>query len=637
MSDQEYPPIDQYAFLSDCHTSALIGPDGAVEWLCVPRFDGASIFGRVLDRLRGGFWKVDVVGARVSRREYCPESLVLRTYWDSDDGSVTIHEFLATATRSGSDEMNAVGRLVREVTCTRGRVRLRSQLRARPDYGRREATWAVAGECFVERSGVSVSADPASALAASGARSEEAALRGTESVLSEGESAAFALDYLGAGTEPITLDEAERLRRNSVRAWGTWSDHSDYEGARAAQVRHSAVVLRGLLFDENDALLAAPTTSLPEWPGGPRNWDYRYVWHRDASLVVLELLRLGHEEDAERYLRSLLGQCTGAADWLRPMFAIDGGGVPAESTLDHLDGYAGSRPVRIGNRAEAQHQLDVYGHILDAAYTYHQVTGKLTESDTEILWRVVSAARRHWREPDAGIWEVQGSERHWTHSKVYTWACFDRAIRLAELTDDPAAPVDEWRRERDLVRADVLANGFDRRAGSFVQSYGSTNVDASLLRIPILGFVDGDDPRVLRTLERIDAELGDGTGLIRRYDPEATEDGMDSPEGAFLLSSFEMVTALVLAGRTIEAEQRFSALLERAEPLGLFSEQMRADGTMLGNFPQAFTHLGIIQAAVNIDEAGRRDALHDWAERRHVGREEPRLSTALEDNAQTPE
>lgn len=608
MSGAGYPPIGDYAFLSDCHTAALVAPDGSVEWMCVPRFDGPSIVGRILDRDRGGAWEVGVAGAEIVQRAYVPETLVLRTRWDGDAG-VTAHEFLAATQSEDSTEIRPVGRFLRLLTCTRGRAVVRSRLRARPGYGTRDAAWTTRDGRWVEKEGVVLAANRPLRPDADGSPS-------VETVLDEGESLVLTLDYTGRPVGPVTGDEAEQSLETTASAWRRWSARSDYDGMGAEQVRQSAVVLRGLLFDESDGLLAAPTSSLPEWPGGPRNWDYRYVWHRDAALVVLALLRLGHEAEAARYLRFLLGQCGKEGDWIAPVFAIDGGAVEGERRLDHLSGYADSRPVRHGNAAGSQHQLDVYGHILDAALAYHEVTGGLTADELTGLWSVVERARRHWRDPDVGIWEVQGRERHWTHSKVYAWACFDRAVRLAELVEAVDVPVDEWRKEREDVREDVLANGYDRELGSFVQSYGARNVDGSLLRIPLLGFLDGDDPRVLGTLERLEAELGEAGDLLHRYDPEVTEDGIDSPEGAFLLCSFEMAAALVLAGRVDEAQRRFQSLCDRAGPLGLYSEEMTAEGIMLGNYPQAFTHLALIQAAANVNDAGRRDALHEWADRR---------------------
>lgn len=613
MTDFAFPPIAQYAFLSDCHTAALVAPDGAVEWMCTPRFDGPSVFGRILDRRRGGAWELTVDGADVTERAYLPETLVLRTRWEDGAGtSVTIHDFLATTRPDDSAEVQAVGRFVRLVRCRSGHARIRSRVVARPGYGARNPEWIEQPDGSWREPDVGLlGADRPLELAGGSPTVDE--------TLMAGESMTLVLDYTGEPISSVRTGMANDLLDESVRAWRSWSDRSDYDGLGARQVRQSAVVLRGLLFDESDGLLAAPTTSLPEWPGGPRNWDYRYVWHRDAALVVLSLLRLGHQSEAGRYLRLILGACGDSGDWMAPMFGIDGGEVPAETELYHLSGYRDSRPARTGNGAVDQHQLDVYGHVLDAALAYCESTGDLDEDELAQLWGVVDGARRHWRDPDAGIWEVKGEERHWTHSKVYAWLCFDRAIRLAELTGDARPPLDDWRRERDLVRDDVLTHGFDQSIGSFTQTYGSANVDASLLRIPLLGFLDADDPRVIGTMKRIEAELGEAGDLVHRYDPIATDDGLDTPEGAFLLCSFEMVSALVLSGQVEEAERRFRSLCDRASPLGLYSEEMAADGTMLGNYPQAFTHLALIQAALNLNAAGEREELHAWAERRAQG------------------
>ncbi|MEU5865180.1 glycoside hydrolase family 15 protein [Nonomuraea sp. NPDC047529] len=591
-----FPPIGAYAFLSDCHTAALVAPGGAVEWMCAPRFDGPSVFARVLDRGLGGAWEFDVAGARVDGCAYVEETLVLRTRWVGRECEVVVHDFFATARpEAGGDGVVPVRLLVRWARCERGRAVVRSRVLARPDYATREGRWTPRDGVLAEESGMLLTGTP-----------EPVA----ETTLGEGESWAVALDYAGQGHAPVR--DPERLLEATVRSWRSWSSRSAYGGAGARQVRHSAVVLRGLLFDESGGLLAAPTTSLPEWLGGPRNWDYRYVWHRDAALMVLALLRLGHREEAGRYLTFLLGQCAIHEGDLPPVFGVDGGPVAGETVLGHLEGYAGSRPVRIGNDAAGQHQLDGYGHILDAALAYHGVTGEL--SGGPVLWRLVERARGRWREPDAGIWEVRGGERHWTYSKLYAWVCFDRAVRLAEASGERGLPLAEWRAEREAVRAELLERGFNTRVGAFTQSYGSDQADGSLLRLPLLGFLDGDDPRVLGTLDHIQSRLGEGGALVHRYDPETTRDGVDGPEGAFLMCSFEMVSALVLAGRTAEARDRFETLCARAEPLGLFAEEMTGDGHMAGNYPQAFTHLALIEAALNLDASGTVEALHDWAE-----------------------
>ncbi|AQZ60840.1 glycosyl hydrolase [[Actinomadura] parvosata subsp. kistnae] len=594
-----YPPIGSYAFLSDCHTAALVGPDGAVEWMCVPRFDGPSVFARMLDRRRGGAWELHAEDAFVTERGYLDETLVLRTRWEGAQGVVVVHDFLAmapTGERAGAG-MAAAHLLVRWARCERGRAVVRSRVLARPGYGVREARWTARDGVLEEECG----------LVLTGAPEPESRV-----VLREGESLALMLGYTGAAPD----GHPARLLEDTVRSWRSWSARSGYAGVGAKEVRHSAIVLRGLLYDEGGGLLAAPTTSLPEWPGGSRTWDYRYVWHRDAALTVLALLRLGHREEAGAYLECLMRQCGGDADRVPPMAGIDGRPADEESVLGHLEGYAGSRPVRVGNDASAQLQLDIYGHIMDAALAYHEVTGELTGRDNSRLWRVVRLACEQWREPDAGIWEVRGKPRPWTYSKLYAWVCFDRAVRLAELTGEKGLPLEAWRDEREAVRADLLAHGYSQETGSFVQSYGSTCADASLLRVPLVGFLDGRDPRVLGTLDHVQSRLGEGGALLHRYDPECTGDGVDGPEGAFLLCSFEMVSALVLAGRTAEARDRFETLCARAEPLGLFAEEMAPDdGSMLGNYPQAFTHLALIEAALNLDASGVAEELHDWAER----------------------
>ncbi|UBU09961.1 glycoside hydrolase family 15 protein [Nonomuraea gerenzanensis] len=597
-----YPPIGSYAFLSDCHTAALVAADGAVEWMCVPRFDGPSVFARILDRGRGGAWELHVEEASVAERGYLDETLVLRTRWEGAQGSVVVHDFLALSPAGDSagspGGMRPVHLLVRWARCERGRAVVRSRVLARPGYGVREARWTARGEVLAEEE---------SGLVLHGTPEPE-----SRTVLREGESLALTLGYTGA----VPDGHPGRLLEDTVRSWRSWSARCGYAGIGAKEVRHSAIVLRGLLYDEGGGLLAAPTTSLPEWPGGPRNWDYRYVWHRDAALTVLALLRLGHREEAAGYLECLLRQCGGDTERIPPMAAVDGMPVTGESVLGHLAGYACSRPVRIGNDASSQHQLDTYGHILDAALAYHEVTGELNGHDTSRLWRLVRLARKQWREPDAGIWEVRGAPRAWTYSKLYAWVCFDRAVRLAELTGEEGLPLEEWRAEREAVREDLLRHGYSAEAGAFTQTYGSTGADASLLRVPLVGFLDGRDPRVLGTLDHVQSRLGEGGALLHRYDPESTGDGVDGPEGAFLLCSFEMVSALVLAGRTAEARDRFETLCARAEPLGLFAEEMAPDdGSMLGNYPQAFTHLALIEAALNLDASGTTDELHDWASR----------------------
>ena len=602
-------PIGEHGFLSDCHTAALTTPDGTINWLCTPRFDGPAFFSGILDPDRGGGWTMEVQGAHPVGRAYVEDSLVLETLWEGEDLTVVGYDLLAMRPSQEGTGLWREGLLVRIIECRSGSTSVRSRLRARPDFDRSPASWQHLDGALKEASGPLLSGDHVLDLLDEG--DPEFRME-----LSEGETAVLALDYL-RGERRIARGEGHALLRRTLHAWRDWSDRTHYDGVGATHVRRSALVLRGLLHEESGGLIAAPTTSLPEDPGGVRNWDYRYVWHRDAALVVLAFLRLGHEEEAGSYLRFLLRMCGRPIGWIPPVQAVDERPPPEEETLDHLAGYGGARPVRVGNAAYAQHQLDVYGHILDAALCYEEATGGLDPDQLAQLDSVVEAARALWREPDNGPWEVRSSPRHWTNSKVYAWGCLDRGIQLARITGrEDRVPLAEWRRAAEEIHEDVLAHGYDTASGSFVQAYGADNVDGSLLRLPLLGFLEGTDPRVRRTLERVEAELGEGDALVHRYDPERTDDGIGTPEGAFLLCSFDMVSALVLAGRTDEALRRFEELCGSTGELGIQAEGMTADGTQTGNYPQAFTQLALIEAAVNLDTAGDGEALHRWARNR---------------------
>ncbi|PWV55417.1 glycoside hydrolase family 15 protein [Nocardiopsis sp. L17-MgMaSL7] len=613
---REETTIGAHGFLSDCHTAALTSPEGAITWLCTPRFDGPAFLSGVLDPDVGGEWTMEVQDARPVARSYMNDSLVLETLWRGSDIEVVVRDLLALGRGADGRGLLREGLLVRLVECRSGTTAVRSRLCARPRFGTARASWEAVEGGLREASGPLLSGVPSPTLNTSGDPEFHVEL-------AEGETAVFALDYLG-GERRLLPGQGHSLLRETLEAWGAWAARTHYDGVGAAQVRRSALVLRGLLHEESGALIAAPTTSLPEWPQGPRNWDYRYVWHRDAALVVLTFLRLGHEEEAGSYLRYLLGVCGQPVGWVAPVHTVDGRQPPGERTLDHLAGHGGARPVRVGNAAFSQHQLDVYGHVLDAAHCFEAAGGGLERHELRQLDAMVEAVRDLWREPDDGVWEIRSESRHWTNSKVYAWVCLDRAVQLAEATGRAdEVPLGEWREEARAVREQVIEHGRDPDTGSFVQSYGSTNVDGALLRIPLLGFLHGRDPRVLRTLERVDAELGHGGWLVHRYDPEETDDGIGTPEGAFLLCSFDLVSALVLAGHHTEASRRFHRLCESAGDLGLLSEAMASDGTQLGNFPQAFTHLALIEAAVNLDGSDDREALHAWARNRSRNRNGP--------------
>ncbi|MEV4545671.1 glycoside hydrolase family 15 protein [Micromonospora echinaurantiaca] len=598
-----FPPIDSYAFLSDTHTAALVAPDGTVEWFCVPHFEGDAVFARLLDRRVGGAFSLTVHGCPAPDRRYLPDTLVLRSEYDGPGGTAVGRDFLAVGPGDAAQPIRAGRVLVRQVTAERGAVRLAVRIAPRSGYGARATGWTqVDGQWHA--SGIPLRVVTDLPLVADGA-----ALTG-EVELPAGRTVTILLDY-GDGDGAGPAPDPAGLLDETCRTWRDWSGRSDYVGFAADAVRRSALVLRGLSFDETGALLAAATAALPEEIGGVRNWDYRYTWHRDAALLLLALFRLGHAEEGRRYLHFLLDICATQADPIAPLVGIHGHTTP-ERELPHLSGYAASRPVRIGNEAADQVQFDTYGHILDAALVYQQLTGDLTGDQWRLLRGHVDTMARRWREPDHGTWEIRGPRRHYVNSKVMTWVCLDRGIRLADLLDDRDAAVDAWRRARDDLHAEVLERGYDHTVGSFVLAYDSTDLDASLLRIPLVGFLPADDPRMLATIDRIRQRLAIGPALIRRYQ---ADDGLPGEEGAFLLCSFELVSALVLTGDRESARQLFDQLSAYAGPLGFYPEQLAADGTALGNYPQAFSHLALIEAALNLDAAGDRDALHAWAER----------------------
>jgi GH15 family glucan-1,4-alpha-glucosidase len=612
-----YPPISSYAFLSDTHTAALLGPDGTVEWFCAPRFDGESVFASVLDRERGGGFSLRVEDAGLPARRYLGDTLVLEGRYETPRGVATAFDFLAVSPTSerAEDELPARHLLVRLVRCESGSLRVRAEVDARPGYATRKADWN-RGDPTLWRM-----AAPELWLSGSAPLAREGDALAATVELGPGERVAFVLGYAGEEPRRMNVEEAERLLEESRRAWQGWSDRSPYHGFAREHVVRSALVLRGLAFDDTGALLAAPTTSLPEWIGGERNWDYRYTWHRDASLLVLSLFRLGHQEEGRRYLNFLLSLEAVREDRLVPMAGIGGELEDEERTLDHLEGYAGSRPVRVGNEAFGQVQFETYGHVLDAAYVYHQLTGAVAvDGGWPVLRRLVGIMADRWREPDHGIWEMRVGKKHHTYSKMMAWVCLDRGIRLAEELGDGEAPLAGWREARDEIRRDVLEHGYDEERGAFVQAYGEKALDASVLHASLFGFLPADDPRVVSTIDRVVEELGAGEALVHRYDAEEVDDGVGGPEGAFLMSSFDVVSALVLAGRVEEAGRRFERLLRYAGPLGLFSEEATSDGTALGNYPQAFTHLALIQTAMNLDAAGNEDELHAWATRQASAR-----------------
>lgn len=608
-----YAPIASYGFLADGCTGALIGPEGAVEWMCAPRFDGPSVFAAILDRSHGGSFRLRPLGPAASHtRRYLPETNVIETTWSRAGSKAVVYDFLALLAEGphGPGEVHEHGDLVRLVECKEGEVEFEARVAARPGYARSAPQLAKASHGYAieaEGQGLNLRSD--------------APLRveGPDLVsrfrLAAGESVAFCLKYTGGQpARDYGAAAAREALRVTADSWRAWARRCRYEGRYREQVLRSALVLKGLVCHCSGALLAAPTTSLPEAPGGERNWDYRFMWFRDAALTLLAFFRLGYAHEAEDFMQFALEQCIVCDEELQVLIGIGGELEAPERALDHLEGYACSRPVRIGNAAQGQLQLDTYGELLDAAWLYQRMTGNVGERHWALLRDLVDYAVRNWRRPDNGIWEVRGPPQHFTHSKLMSWVALDRGIRLAgELSHD--ADARHWAPVRDEIASDVLARGYDARLGAFVQAYGSKALDASALRFSHVGFLAGDDPRMLTTIDRVRERL-EVDGLVYRYRTDETDDGLAGSEGAFGICSFWLVSSLALAGRTDEAEELLGRLLGRANDLGLYAEQLTPDGQLLGNFPQAFTHLSLIQAVANCDAArcgGER--LRAWATR----------------------
>jgi GH15 family glucan-1,4-alpha-glucosidase len=608
-----YPPIASYGFISDGQTGALVGEDGSIDWLCAPRFDGPSVFARILDLHRGGSFSLRPVGPGWQRdRRYVPDTNVLETTWESAAGRAVVWDFLSLEMEGphGPGEVYAHGNLIRLIECREGEIELEARIAPRPDYARSIPEYRRA-EHGIEVLG---GAQPLNL------RSDQQLERHGHDLiarfrLAAVQAAVFALRY--DGTRPvreITPALAREALDRSVRSWQQWSRRCQYEGEHREQVLRSALVLKGLIYHRSGALLAAPTTSLPETIGGQRNWDYRYMWFRDATLTLLALFRLGYAHEAHDFMDFMLDSCAICGQELRLMLGVGGEHDLPESTLDHLEGYARSAPVRIGNRAHEQLQLDTYGEVLDACWLYHKISGSISDEQWQLLRRLIEFVCENWQRPDNGIWEVRGALQQFTHSKVMCWVALDRGIRLAYALGDDGVP-ERWEATREAIRAQVLARGYDRERHSFVQSYGAKALDASTLRLSHVGFLAGDDPRMLATIDLIREEL-EVDGLVYRYRVEETDDGLHGREGAFVMCSFWLVSSLALAGRCEEAQALLADLLARANDLGLYSEELAPDGTMLGNFPQAFTHLALIQAVANVEAAQQgAERLRSWATR----------------------
>ena len=583
--------IEDYGFISDMQTGALVGRGGSVDWLCLPRFDSGSCFAALVGDERHGRWLLAPTGVvRSSSRRYRPGTLVLETDFETAGGAVRVIDFMPR-------RVEGPPRLMRIVEGLRGRVQMKMELSPRPDYGSitpwiepaADGAVAVAGpDAFRLTTRLPLEIDKGSVRA------------GFE--IAEGGRERLVLCWHPAFEETPPIEDADSALARTEAWWRDWSSRCSYEGPYREEVRTSLIALRGMVYEPTGAMVAAPTTSLPEDIGGVRNWDYRFCWLRDTVLALEAMLGGGYTEEVLAFRDFLARVATGDPEKAQIMYGIGGERRLTEFELDELPGYEGSKPVRVGNAASGQFQLDVFGELFAVVFLGAQAFGQV---DTRVWprWRtLVEHVEQIWREPDDGIWETRGPRRHFTHSKVMAWVVFDRAVRLVE-EFGLDGPLERWKQARDEIHREICERGYDPERNTFTQYYGSAELDASVLNIPLVGFLPGSDERVTGTIDAIREELG-RDGFVSRYSTADTDDGLPGDEGQFLACSFWLVSALAGNGRTDEARALFERLSGLANDLGLLAEEYDVGRKrQVGNFPQAFSHLTLVGAAYAIAAA----------------------------------
>ncbi len=577
--------IEDYGLIGDMQAAALVGRDGAVDWLCLPRFDSASCFSALVGDERHGRWLLAPAGeVRSSARRYRPGTLVLESDFETSEGAVRVIDFMP---RRGAGPP----RLMRIVEGLKGRVPMRMELSLRPDYG------SIVPWVEMAPDGVIATAGPdAFRLSTPLPLHVQDGTVGAEFDAVEGARERFTLTWHLSYEETPPVEDADSALARTEAWWLQWSGRCAYQGPYREEVLSSLIALKAMTDETTGAVIAAPTTSLPEDLGGVRNWDYRYCWLRDSVLALQALLAAGYTDEALGFRDFLLRVGTGDPTKIQIMYGIRGERRLTEFELPELPGYEGSKPVRIGNAASEQFQLDVYGEVMGVAWIGLEALGRI-EHRLWPRWRtVVEYVETLWREPDDGIWETRGQRQHFTYSKVMAWVVFDRAVRIAERFELDA-PLERWKQIRDEIHHEVCERGYDRERRTFTQYYGSNELDASVLNIPLVGFLPGDDERVTGTIDAISRELG-RDGFVSRYSTAETDDGLPGDEGQFLACSFWLVSALALNGRIEEARALFERLLGLSNDLGLLSEEYDVPRSrQVGNFPQAFSHLTLIVAA----------------------------------------
>ncbi|KQT93841.1 glucoamylase [Marmoricola sp. Leaf446] len=599
---EDFLPIAQHGLIGDLRTCALVGSEGTIDWFCAGRFDSPSVFGSLLDPRRGGSWRLgpqQEEGVRTSQF-YFPDSTILVTRFMTERGVAEVHDFMPVLQASDPDHRQ---RIVRRVTAVRGTTDLTMTLSARPDYGRTHPETEAVAEGVLITGG-----DVRLGLTAS----VELHLRDgdvlADLTLRQGQEALFVLEVLGEDDAVASTDavDSDRLFQRTAQFWRSWVSRSTYTGRWRETVNRSALTLKLLTHEPTGAIIASPTTSLPESMGGGRNWDYRYVWIRDAAFSLYALLRLGFTDEAAAFMRWLSERMAhppenGTTEDLGPLrvlYDIDGN-VPHETELDHLRGYRDSRPVRIGNGAVDQLQLDIYGELIDSVYLYNKYGEGISADSWHDLTRALEWLMDNWERPDAGMWEIRDDPRHHTTSLLMSWVAIERMMRTARQRGLPGE-LSRWADVRDDIYRRIMDEHWDPEVGAFMQHAGADTLDAGVLLMPMVKFVAPNDPRFTSTLAAIEERLVSDS-LVFRYDVEASPDGVEGSEGTFSLCSFWYVEALTRSGRLEDARLALEKMFTYANHLGLYGEQIGLAGEQLGNFPQAFTHLSLISAAMNLD------------------------------------